>query len=339
MGASTDATPFATRVAMTASATTEYLRLLVVPWPPAPHRFPDTASALAGVLLVVTLLLVAALAWRRWWLGMFLCCWFALTLLPATPLVPGRTPQVAERFLYVPSVAFAWLGGWAMASARARLAGRAPGLRRSAAVAAIAVGLGALALTAIRVEDWRDERHLFTRMAQSEPRSALAHLNLGYVSDRAGDLARADGEFRTALALRPDWAPAWLGLALVESRRGAHDAAIAHAERARALDGRGEFVHAQLGAIYGIAGRFEDAAASSREAIHRNPRRLSPYVNLVFALADAGRLTEAREALSEAERVAAGQISPDAGALRTFADLRRRLGVEGPTPLAREASR
>ena len=83
----------------------------------------------------------------------------------------------------------------------------------------------------------------------------------------------------------------------------------------------------------------EDAAASSREAIRRNPRRLPPHLNLAFALADAGRLAEAREALSEAERVAAGHISPDAGALRTLAHLRVRLGASGPTPLGRGTSR
>jgi tetratricopeptide (TPR) repeat protein len=325
LGRATDATPPSTRAAMTADAAADYLRWLVFPWPPAPHRLVGTEAAVIGGLLVGVIALATVLAWRRSRVPAFLCCWFALTLAPTLPLVLGRAPQVAERFLYIPSIAFAWLCGWGLATARDRLRARPRALQLGAAAVALAVGVGALTVTMARAADWQDELHLFTRMTRSEPRSSVGHVNLGYVHDRAGDSRRAAEEFRAALALRPDSGPALLGLALTESRRGAHAEAIAYAERARAVDGRGEFVHAQLGAIYGMAGQFDDAAASSREAIRRNPRRLRPYLNLAFALADGGHAAEARQALGDAERVAASTMAADTAELRTLMHLRHRL--------------
>jgi tetratricopeptide (TPR) repeat protein len=326
-----DHTGFGRRALVALNASGEYLRLLAVPWPPAPDRVADgTVSAwtVASLAALMVLVLGAAWSWRASRVPAFLLAWFLLTLLPASPLVPGRAPQVAERFLYIPSVAWAWLLGWAIGAAR-EAGWLASAAARRAAVAAGAVAVvAAVGLTAARNRDWRDESHLFRRMAASEPRSYLAPLNLGYLYVRAGDLPRAEAELQRALALRPQSPPALLGLALVESRRGDHDGAIRYAERARDLAPDRDSIHAQLGAIYGTAGRYAEAAASFRESVRRNPRRLESRANLAVALADAGRATEAAEALAEAERVLAAEGVRDPAELRMLAQVRERLFPE-----------
>jgi Flp pilus assembly protein TadD len=326
-----DRTGFGARSIFALNAFGEYLRLLVLPWPPAPDRVADgafstwTIGALAALALIVVGL---AWSWRFSRIPSFLFAWFLLTLLPASPLVPGRAPQIAERFLYAPLIAWGWLLGWGTAAAWERGWLRTPARRRVALVAAGVAVAGAIGLTALRNRDWRDEYHLFTRMAASEPRSYLAPLNLGHLHVHAGDPGRAVAEFRRALELRPESPPVLLGLALVESRLGAHERAIRYAERARDLAPQGDLIHAQLGAIYGIAGRYPEAAASFKESVRRNPRRLEARANLAVALADAGRLPEAAEALAEAERVLAAEGVRHPAEAQMLEQVRRRLVPE-----------
>ena len=335
LGRGVDRTGLGARGVIALNALGEYLRLLLFPYPAAPDRLPDPAVGAPTVAaLTVLVLILSALAGRGRSSRMpsFLFAWFLLTLIPASPLVPGRAPQVAERFLYIPSVAWAWLCGWA----GARLWNSAwcrPPVRRGI-VGALAVGLaaGAIGLTVLRERDWQDEYRLFSRMAASEPRSYLAPLNLGTLYVGTGRLREAEAQFRRALELRPTSAPALLGLAVIDSRLGEHERAIRYAVRARDLAPDGDLIHVQLGAIYGIAGRYPEAAASFREAIQRNPRRLQARGNLVAALADAGRPAEARSALAELERRLTAEAYPDPADMQMVAALEERLATTRRSP-------
>ncbi len=335
VGTALDRTPPGTRALIAVNAFGEYLRLLLVPYPAAPDRLPDQSLSGGTIAAIVVLALLAiALVWRRRHYGIpaFLAAWFVLTLLPASPLVLGRAPQVAERFLYIPSVAWAWLLGWAGAGLWAATWFRPPALRAVTAVLAVGLVVCGAGLTALRNLDWRDDYHLFTRMATSEPRSYLAPLNLGHLYVHAGYTAEAEAEFRRALEIRPNSSAALLGLALVASRMGTHDLAIRYGERARDLAPQGDLIYAQLGSIYGIAGRYPEAVASFRESIRRNPRRLHARANLVMALTDAGRLSEAADALGEAERLLAAESYQDPVDVRMLAQVRQRLALTRESP-------
>jgi tetratricopeptide (TPR) repeat protein len=330
VGSGADGTGPGRRLLATINAVGEYVRLLIVPFPATPDRLADGTVSGSTVVAIALLVVIAgaALGSARWSpVPSFLLGWFLLTLLPATPLVPGRPPQVAERFLYIPSAAWAWFTGWLGAAVWQAPWSRPRWLRAAMVMAAGLAVVGSIALTMLRNLDWRDEGRLFTRMLASEPRSYLAPLNLGHLNLFTGDPDDAEVHLRRALSRRPDSAPALLALAVVESRRGAHDLAIRYGERARSLDPDAEVVHTQLGAIYGVAGRYAEAAQSSREAIRRNPRRIHPRANLVAALADDGRLGEAAAELAEAERIFAGQTYADAVDVRKLHHLRQRLAA------------
>jgi protein O-mannosyl-transferase len=323
--AASNATSLGTRTVMTLNALGDYARLLVVPYPAVPHRLADGLltgdTVLVGVGLVVAVALGLA-CWRVSAVPLFLLAWFVLTLAPASPLVTGRSPQVAERYLYIPSVAFAWFVGWLGTMA---WHGSTRRLRLGLGVVASGLALAALGLTAIRNLDWQHPAYLFTRMALSEPRSHLAAVNLGYLYLDAKQLPEAEAAFYHTLALAPDLPAALLGLAVIDSQRGRHERAIAHAERARAVDPRPDLVHAQVGAIYGQAGRYDDAVRSFRESIRRNPRRIHPRLTLVVALADSGQIDLARAALQEAETVIRAQATAAPAEVQAVEHLRRRL--------------
>lgn len=332
---SVDQTGLGSRGVIVVNALGEYLRLLLFPIPAAPDRLPDPAVGAPTIAALAALALLVGALWESWpssRMPSFLFAWFLLTLLPASPLVPGRAPQIAERFLYVPSIAWAWLCGWAGVRLWNSEWCRARARRGIAAALAVVLLAGAIGLTALRNRDWHDEYRLFSRMAASEPRSYLAPLNLGNLYFGAERLPEAEGEFRRALSLRPNSAPALLGLALVESRLGEHDQAIRYAVRARDLAPDGDLIHAQLGAIYGVAGRFREAAASFREAVRRNPRRLQARGNLVAALADGGRPVEARAALAELERRLTAEAYRDPADLQMVLVLQQRLAATRTPP-------
>ena len=205
-------------------------------------------STVASLAAIAGLAAACALAWRRSRIPAFLLAWFVLTLLPSTPLMPVGPVHMAERFLYLPSAAFALALGWA--AARAARARGAPALGpisrgRSAMRTLLAAGgvalllVGGLVLTLYRNEDWRDAERLFTRMAESSPRSWKAANGLGHVYEDRGQLPAAAMEYRRAMALRPGAVAPVISLALVESRMGLHEQAKRRAEDARRLDPAG----------------------------------------------------------------------------------------------------
>ncbi len=296
-----------------------YFLLLVAPFPPNPDPVlePLTGWSAWQPLTALSVLLglgaAALLAWRRSRLPAFLLAWFLLTLLPSTPLLPVGPVHMAERFLYLPSAAFAL----ALGAGAGALLGRA-GLREWADLAKaggmrgrlIAGGIalllvGGLCLTVYRNEDWRDAERLFTRMAASSPRSWKAANGLGHVYEDRGQLASAAVEYRRAMALRPGALAPVISLALVESRMGLHEQAKRRAEETRRLDPDGG-VAIQVAWIHSNAGEHDAAAAALAAAAAREPWRPETRFHHALALARAGRRSEAREALADAERLVAG---------------------------------
>ena len=245
-----DAEILSGRLATGVTVLGRYLVLLVAPFPPNPDYVLEPLATWAawttlGSLAALAGLVVAtAVVWRWSRIPAFLLAWFLLTALPATPLLPVGPAHMAERFLYLPSAAFAMALGWAAARA---LAGA--GLREwrdlrtardgrafSAGGVVALVLLGSLALTVYRCEDWRDAERLFTRMASASPGSWKAANGLGHVYEDRGQLAAAAAEYRRATSLNPAALPPALSLALVESRMGLHEQAAGRIDTVRRLD-------------------------------------------------------------------------------------------------------
>jgi hypothetical protein len=227
-----------------------YLWLLVVPYPANPDYVLEPLatwgswSSLGALAVLVGLGVAAASAWRYSRLPAFCLAWFLLTVLPSSPVLPVGPVHMAERFLYLPSVALALVAGWAGATALQRAGLNAwRDVRRASEPRALLAGgavalilLAGLALTQYRTEDWRDEERLFTRMAASSPRSWKAANGLGHVYEDRGQLPAAAAEYRRAMTLNPTAAPPVISLALVQGRMGLHVEAARHAEAARRLN-------------------------------------------------------------------------------------------------------
>jgi serine/threonine-protein kinase len=104
------------------------------------------------------------------------------------------------------------------------------------------------------------------------------------------DPQKAAALFKQAIALDPDFALAWAGLAQTDLesyrvKKDAHhvDEAATSAKRALELDDRLGEVHATLGSLFATTGKYEDAVHEFKRAIEIQPRNASAFAGLAQA--------------------------------------------------------
>ena len=258
-----------------------------------PAAWTDAGAWISLLVLLALLVLALAMRWRHplvFWLVGF----FGLALLPTSNLVIPIASAMAERFLYLPSVAFAM--------AVAGLAWRYLSPRVAWAT------LGALALlytgrTWARNADWRDNLTLGLADVETAPRSARLHDMLAkawFDRDPPANLDRAIAEQETAWELvRPldpgqssELIPARLGIYYAE-RAGLAPEAERRAWREKSL--------AVLLEARKISLAAEQAFDNAQLGHDRPPAPRQAFVLLYLYLADdylsLGRFAEALDAL------------------------------------------
>jgi len=126
------------------------------------------------------------------------------------------------------------------------------------------------------------------------------------------NLERAREESEKALALSPNYAPAYGTLGLAEIYAGNPLVAISHIERAMRLDPAfvQQYMHF-LGSAYLIAGKYEMAAATFRERIRLAPTTDLSRSLLACALGHLGETEEARRIWAELKEINPRYSFPD----------------------------
>ncbi len=280
-----------------------YFRYLWVQiWPVRLHAFyylPTNQSPLEPLVLA-GLLAVLATAALGWWLHrrqrpeVLAVPLYLLPLAPAFLLPYANIGWLmAERYLYLPSVAFCWLLAAALVAASERWGYRPIG----AAFLILLVAYSARTVT--RNRDWSDEIVFYRRTVADFPGFAHAHLNLGEALMRRNRLDEAREATEQAARLSPTFPDPHVNLGLICWRQGDTEPAIRHfqqaVELARSKGNR--FVSsralANLGVVYRNAGRPEEAVAALRQALEIDPQFASAYNNLGYALLVQGRIEEA----------------------------------------------
>ena len=114
-----------------------------------------------------------------------------------------------------------------------------------------------------------------------DPRLAEAHASLGFINlDLEFNIKSAEGEFKRALELDPEYPVAhyWYGRLMM--MRGRFDEAIVHIKRSLELDPTVPMTYENLAAAYYFSSRYDAAIVESKKAIEMDPTQPSHKVIL-----------------------------------------------------------
>ncbi len=223
---------FPTRVFTMARVWPRYFELLIFPlhlsadYSPAVILPADhvTLAGVVGFLLVVAVVVVAVATFRRTPELALAVVWAGLALLPVSNLVLTAEIVLAERTLYLPSVAVAVVAGLALA--------RAPVGRRGWVAAALAAWVLLFSgVTVRRNPVWDSTGTVFEDLRRHHPESSRLLFALGLRHHERGEWEEAREWFRRSLQVWPWYAPYQAKYALVLLGEGELEEA---AERARA---------------------------------------------------------------------------------------------------------
>jgi Flp pilus assembly protein TadD len=255
---------------------------------PHPRTLQVTMLAVAlATLIAITALVIARRRTAPWMLIGWL--WFLGTLVPMIGLVQVGGHARADRYMYLPMIGLLVAVAWSL-----------PAMRRSCAVASIALVLTLSLVTRREIGHWRDSATLWQRAIAVTSDNYVAHANLGVELRRRGDADDAERHYRQALRIRPDWSTAHNGLGVLLAARGDADGAIAAYEAAIAARPEYAVAHRNLAGQLAHRGRSDDAIRHYHRAVELRPGDGVAHLLLGLELARRGDGPAARGHLETA---------------------------------------
>lgn len=290
------------RIAVTLYAPAFYLWKTLLPAGLSPlYELPARVDPLAwpfllsaGVVVGLTALAIAA---RRRWPALA-ATWavYVVTLLPVSGLVQNGPQIAADRYTYLPAMAWALLAGAGAASGWA--AWRSGGLPKGAAGAIAGAVVAALVvlggLTARQVGVWRDTETLWRHALATSP-SSIAHSNLADTLFAREQTDEAIRHAREALRIRPNYVDARNVLGLALAQQGRLGEARAEFVRALEIDPTSHVAHNNLGVVFALEGRPAEAITHFQAVLRLKPDHPDARRNLREVLMGEGRYVEANE--------------------------------------------
>jgi serine/threonine protein kinase/Tfp pilus assembly protein PilF len=131
-----------------------------------------------------------------------------------------------------------------------------------------------------------------------DPRLADGHASLGHINlDLEFNVKSAEGEFKRALELDPDYPVAHYWYGRLMNMRGRFDEAIVHLKRSLELDPTVPTIYENLGASYYFSGRYDEAVVEIKKAIDMDPTQGSHKIILYATFLMASRYRDLFDAL------------------------------------------
>ena len=263
-----------------------------------PITSPADPQLIAGVGALAGIVLATLLLWRHAPTAFVALSWCLLAMVPQLYIPALGTNAFAERYLYLPSVGFVLLVGWALEELERRWPTARPWLLGGLALVVVAGGV----TTALRNRVWYDDLTLWRDTASKSPgetsvqaglgvallkrgqiAEAIPHLelarmsspdvrnNLGLAYAQTGRLPEAETVLREAVRLKPEDAGAWLNLCLVLKNLKQLPRALEACETAARLEPRLPEVRTSLAQVLWLQGRVSEAEQQLQEALAAKP--------------------------------------------------------------------
>ena len=244
----------------------QYVRMLLLP---AGLNYFHVFHPIHGVTLafVASVAAIGALAVAFWRAPQAFVAygilWAAVTIAPALNLTGVGENVFTERYLYLPSVGFCWIAGWAWSQLPKRR-------RKVAQVVAAMLVIACCAVTFARNRDWRDTFTMVQVTVKQSPDAGLMHdaLAAEYIDRQNVDAALA--EERLAVQYEPQMAVLHKKLGYILIGLNPREAAQ-ELGKAAMMEPAVATNHFDLGSALEAAGDSAGAAEAYRKALEVDP--------------------------------------------------------------------
>jgi len=188
----------------------------------------------------------------------FAVSWFIVGLFPFWGWLK-YSAQIAEHWLYIPSLGLFLLAGY---SGEKVIKMRFGKFSKPAKIVIFTMIIILASLTVRQNGFWKDDITLYEYTLTFKADDADLHYNLGNAYLRKNMLNEAEAAYYHALRLKPDYACALNNLAVVRERAGDHAQALRLYKLARRLDPNASYVRSNLVRLMGV----ESACAQEKHA-------------------------------------------------------------------------
>ncbi len=288
-----------------------------------------TPSGFIGFLLVLVTLTGAVALFRRAPEFTMSVAWVAIALLPVSNLLVMAEIVLAERTLYLPSVAVSVVVALLLTKAP-------PARRRWLNIALVAWLVGFSIVTVRRNPVWEDTYTLFEDLRRKHPESSRLLYGIGtqfygegdweeakkwfrrsleiwphhapYKAEyalyllRHDEYAEADSMAASAVRLKPGFGEYWVLLALIRAKSGNSAGVLKAAQAGLAAAGEDASLYALMVDSYATVGEYEKAIEAQRSAmrVRRGGPTWVDWFGLARLQAEVGDTAAAVEALEKA---------------------------------------
>jgi Tfp pilus assembly protein PilF len=232
-------------------------------------------------------------------LAAFGVLWFFITMSVESSIIP--IPMIiCEYRVYLPSVGVFLAAVAGIFLAAERLKNRMSRAGKAANGVLVLIVLIFSVVAYARNDTWTDRVRLWQDTVKKSPGKAQAHNQLGLVYLAQGHTDDAMGEFRTALALTPNYRDALYNLGNAYKHAGALNQAVDAYRRVLLITPSYAEAHNNLGNVYREQGFPDNALQEFQLAAMYEPGLLQPHVNLGIMYYRMGRPAEAAMELKRA---------------------------------------
>jgi tetratricopeptide (TPR) repeat protein len=243
-------------------------------------------------------------AWRKKYPFMLVgWFWYLGMLVPVIGLVQVGLQAHADRYTYLPQIGLYILATWMLAEQFARP-------RRRMFLAGVAItSLAALAVTArLQTAYWKNSELLWSHTLEATSQNAAAQNNLGNALFQKGQADEAIAHYQKALAIQPDHAKAHYNLGNALAGQSKLDEAIVEFQKALAIQPDQPEVLNNLATALLRNGQVDEAIVQFQKTLAIQPGLAGAHNNLGAALFKRGQVNEA---INNFQKALA--IQPDSG--------------------------